>query len=173
MTEAKPKTAVMIVANQNFRDEEFEEPYAALTAAGVQVTIAAGCKGPARGTLGKAITASVALPDVDPARYDLVVFVGGAGAQVYFADPEAHRIARGAAENKKVLAAICIAPAILAQAGVLKGHKATAFPSVEKILANGGATVVRQDVVIDGTLITAPGPQAAAAFAKALVAALQ
>ena len=38
MNEAKPKTAVMIIANQNFRDEEFAEPHALLSAAGVKVS---------------------------------------------------------------------------------------------------------------------------------------
>ena len=173
VNEAKPKTAVMIIANQNFRDEEFAEPYALLTAAGVKVSVAAARKAPAQGMLGKTVTPDLALKDVDPAHYDAVIFVGGAGAQVYFNDPDAHRIAKSAVDQGKLLAAICVAPATLANAGVLKGRKATCFPSVERLLTQGGATVVHQNVVIDGRIITAPGPQAAGPFGQALVKALQ
>lgn len=64
-------------------------------------------------------------------------------------------------------------PGILANAGVLKGKKATVFPSEEDTLANGGALRTRQNVVVDGKIVTAPGPQAAQEFAEALAKLLQ
>ena len=74
----------------------------------------------------------------------------------------------------KPVGAICIAPCILAKAGVLKGRRATVFPGKEytDILREGGATVVRAAVVEDGLLVTANGPNAAARFGDALIRAL-
>jgi len=56
-------------------------------------------------------------------NYDAVVFVGGGGATEYFNDSIAHKIVKESIAKGKVLAAICIAPNILANAGVLKGKK--------------------------------------------------
>jgi len=96
--------------------------------------------------------------------------VGGGGASEYFNDKTAQNIANDAVQAGKLLCAICIAPATLANAGVLKGKKATCFSSVESSLVKGGATVEKRDVVQDGKIITANGPGAAKEFAKTIAA---
>lgn len=169
---AQGKRVVMIVAQQGFRDEEFAIPHERLTRAGVTVTVAASQRGTAKGALGASISVSTPLREVRIGDADGVIFVGGAGAQVYFNDPSAHALAREAAESGKILAAICIAPATLANAGVLNGKKAACFPSVEPILKEGGANLSRQPVVRDGNIITANGPAAAPEFAQAILDAL-
>lgn len=166
------KQVVMIIASRDFRDEELAEPFALLTQAGAKVTVASSKKAPAVGMLGKTVTPDLLLADVKATNYDAVVFVGGGGAQEYFADATAQRLAQDSVKAGKLLGAICIAPAILANAGVLKGRQAVCFPSVVPILKKGGATVPAQDVVRDGRLVTATGPQAARPFAQALVMAL-
>lgn len=171
-TPLKGKKVVMVIASQNFRDEEFAEPYGALTNAGASVKVACSRLAPAKGMLGRQVTPDLLLKDVSAADYDAVVFVGGAGAQEYFADETAHRIAREAVEKGRLLGAICIAPAILANAGVLKERKATCFPSVGSVLRKAGATVVAEGVVKDGKLVTADGPANARPFAAALIEAL-
>ena len=172
MNTLKKKSVVMIIAGDNFRDEEFTEPFNLLTASGATVKVASSRKTPAKGMLGKQVIPDLLLKDVAATNFDAVIFVGGSGAQEYFDDPAAHRVAREAAEQGKVLAAICIAPATLANAGVLKDKKATCFPSVGNALQKGGATLVRQPVVQDGRLITADGPSSAGAFARSIVAEL-
>ena len=81
-------------------------------------------------------------------------------------------------EKQKILAAICIAPAILAKAGVLEGKNATVWSSVLdkgpiKILEENGANYVEKDVVVDGNIITANGPQAASEFGRKIVEILK
>ncbi len=172
MNALKSKQVVMIIASHDFRDEEFAEPFALLTQAGASVTVASSRKETATGMLGKKVTPDILIGGVDVARADAVVFVGGGGAEEYFDSPVAHRIAQETVKNGKVLAAICIAPAILANAGVLKGRQAVCFPSVTPVLRKGGATVPAKDVVRDGRIITATGPQAAKDFGRAIVSAL-
>lgn len=173
MPEPMNKSVLFVIASQDFRDEEFTAPYEALKTAGAKLSVASSRKGPARGMLGKVVDARLVVKDARAADYDAVIFIGGSGAQEFFDDPAAHRLAKDTVQQGKLLAAICIAPATLANAGVLQGKKATCFPSVERTLQKGGATLVRQNVVQDGKLITAPGPQAASAFAAAVLAALQ
>ena len=70
--------ALMIIAQQVFRDEEYTEPKAILESSGVNVTTASRTAGTAEGKLGMVATVDVGLADVDPEEYDAVVFIGDA-----------------------------------------------------------------------------------------------
>ena len=115
--------------------------------------------------------ATVALSQIDGAAYNAVIFVGGNGAHSFYEDEDAHRVARQAAAGVGVLAAICIAPGILARAGVLSGRHATVNASEAKALVAAGAAVAHTSVVTDGKLVTADGPHAAHEFAMAILRA--
>ena len=161
--------ALLVIAPRTFRDEEYLEPRAVLETAGVSVTTASLAAGPCVGRFGARATAEVGISDVDGGTYDAVIFVGGGGASVFFDDPEAHRVAREAAEGGRVLGAICIAPSTLARAGLLRGVRATAFPSQEEDLIAHGAIWTGAPVETDGLIVTANGPEAATAFGMRLV----
>lgn len=163
---------LMVIAPEVFRDEEYAEPKSVLETWGATVTTASLEAGVCKGKLGMIAEATLALADAEPADYDAVVFVGGGGAQVFFDDPDAHALARGAFENKRVVAAICIAPSILARAGLLDGVRATAFPSQRDDLIAHGALWSNGPVEVDGSIITANGPDAARAFGLAIAASL-
>jgi protease I len=166
MNTLQGKRVVMIIASHDFRDEEFAEPFTLLKQAGASVTVASSQRQTATGMLGKQVVPDLLIADVRMTNYDAIIFVGGGGAEEYFANPVAHQIAQQTVKEGKLLCAICVAPAILANAGVLKGKRATCFPSVAPALRKAGATVVAEGVVQDGQLITADGPQSAAAFAR-------
>jgi protein deglycase len=70
-------------------------------------------------------------------------------------------------ESGKPIAAICAAPLILGQLGLLKGLKATCYPGYENQLT--GAILSDQSIVEDGLLITGNGPGAAARFAFQII----
>jgi 4-methyl-5(b-hydroxyethyl)-thiazole monophosphate biosynthesis len=71
----------------------------------------------------------------------------------------------------KYIAAICAAPMILGEMGLLKGEKAIAYPGYENHLH--GAQVTDERVVVSGKFITAKGPGAAAEFALKIVEILK
>ncbi len=74
------------------------------------------------------------------------------------------------------MGAICIAPTILAYAGVLEGKKATVWNQDGKqaeILTKNGAEFVDELVVVDGKIVTANGPPAAEAFGKKILEMLK
>ena len=167
------KRILMIVAPANFRDEELLVPKEYFERLGAEVLIASKEKNTCVGMLGTKVVPDLALSEVNVDAFDAIVFVGGPGSLTYYNDPEALRIAREAAEKGKVLAAICLAPGILARAGVLKGKRATVWHSENmnvglRALEKGGATYVDEPVVVDGSIVTANGPSAAQAFAEAV-----
>lgn len=170
--DARTGRIVMILPHEAFRDEEYIEPRAEFEARGYEVTVASSSLETATGMLGAEVQPDIPLGDVVVSEYDAVVFVGGGGAQEYWDDPEAHRIAREAVTQEKVLAAICIAPVTLARAGVLEGKEVTVFESGIAEVEAGGATYFQGSVVIDGLIITANGPAASAPFGEAIVDAL-
>lgn len=161
---------LFVIAHDGFRDEECFEPKEVLK--DQEVIIASTETTPATGSLGGQITPDITIDEALNRinEFDAVVFVGGPGADVYFENPAAHKIAQNA---KNVLAAICIAPVTLAKAGVLKGKRATVWDDGQgtqaNVLKENGATYVAEDVVIDGNLITANGPKAATKFGEAIL----
>lgn len=166
------KKVVMIIASQNFRDEEFQKPKAILEKQGAKVTVASSSLNKATGMLGATADPEVLYNHIKAQDYDAVVFVGGSGATEYWNDPTAHTIAQECVKNGKILAAICIAPVTLANAGVLTGKKATVWSSEVEQLKAKGVNYTGSDVQQDGQIITADGPTSADKFGNALVKAL-
>ena len=166
---------LMVVAHENFRDEELLVPKRILEAEGFAVVVASTSLTPARGMLKAEVTPQTTLKDADVADFSAVVFVGGQGAISNWDNKDAHRLAQESVAQGKVTAAICLATGILAKAGVIKGTMVTGWPSSdhERIIREGGATYVKKDVVVDGGIITAPGPEAAEAFGRAIAQALR
>jgi protease I len=167
------KNILMIIAHQDFRDEEYQEPRQIFEAKGATITVASSSLEVAKGALGAQVKPDLLLKDAAVGDYDAIVFVGGPGAQEYWDDPVAHAIAQDAVAQGKVLAAICIAPATLAKAGVLRGKNATVFSSEAEALKARGANYTGAGVERDGLIITANGPKAATKFAEEVAKALE
>ena len=113
------------------------------------------------------------LDQVDAGDYDMLVLPGGVGNPDKLRIHErAPAIVREFLDAGKPVAAICHAPWLLIEAGVVKGKRMTSWPSVRTDLKNAGADVVDQEVVIDGQLITSRKPDDIPAFNKAIAQAL-
>ena len=167
------KKILMIIAHQNFRDEELLIPKKLFESEGYNVVIASTSLKPAKGMLGAVVTPQILIDQVRVEDYDAIVFVGGVGAQEYFNNSVAHKIAKEAVSKGKILAAICLAPRTLAEAGVLKGKKATVWVSEGKTLEAKGAYYTGKPVEVDGNIVTGSGPQAAEEFGKTILKLLK
>jgi len=167
------KKILMLIASKNFRDEELQEPQKIFIKQGAEVTIASSSLNTATGMLGAKVKPDILINNVKVEDYDAIVFVGGSGSSEYWDDPTAHKIAKKAVESNKILCAICIAPVTLANAGVLKGKRATVYSSEAGKLKSKGANYTGKNVEIDGNIITGNGPKAAKKFGEAIVKALQ
>jgi protease I len=164
-------TRALLVIYPRFEDSEYNIPRAALEDAGVVVTVAAPSLDLVKGYYKQTeVLPDLRLADARGSDYDAIVFVGGTGVDVD--DPEAHRVAQEALGEAKVVAAICIAPIILAKAGVVEGKQVTAARQWSTLEKAGAIVVTRGHVVRDGLLITANSPGGAREFGETIVAAL-
>jgi len=164
------KAALMIIAPQNFRDEECFETKEELEKAGIKVVIASLTQGKKKGSRSGLALAEKSIGDVNVDDYDAVMFIGGSGAEIYFKNPIALDIARQSYKKGKLTAAICIAPVILANAGVLNGKSATAFDDAISRAAFNKAKAVftGKTIEVDGKIVTGNGPKASREFGRKL-----
>jgi protease I len=162
-------SVVLVIAEKNFRDEEYQDPKTVLEGAGIKVITASTTKNKIEGKLGLIVTPDILVQDLNIDQTDALIFIGGGGAEQYFHDKIALNLAKAAKEKGKIYGAICIAPVILANAGLLKDKKATVFSSEIDAIEDQGAIYLAQDVVIDDKLITANGPLAAKKFGQEIL----
>jgi len=124
---AGARGVVFVVPSGLFRDEELFETRFVLNDAGIATTVAGARTGPVTGILGNVVQSELTINELVVDDYDAIVFVGGPGARQYLNNAIAHRIAREAVDKGKIVAAISTAPAILANAAMLQGIRATGF----------------------------------------------
>jgi len=106
--------------------------------------------------------------------YDMVVLPGGrGGAENLDNDPRIRELLNKIADSGKFTAAICAAPTVLGNAGLLEGKKATSYPGFLEKLQLASTELSEDPVVRDGTVITSRGPGTAIDFALALIEILE
>ena len=171
------KKIAMVVAFQDFRDEEYFVPKEILEEAGAEVKTASNQMGRALGADGGDVETDLLISETNMAEFDGVVFIGGPGCLENLDNESSYKVAKETISQGKVLASICISSVILAKAGVLEGKKATVWSSpMDKspiqILEENGAIYQDELVVVDGKIITGNGPSAAKEFGEAIVEVL-
>ena len=172
------KKIAIIIAFNNFRDEEYFIPKQVLEMGGNKIITVSSQLGKAIGTYGGEVAVDMILEDVKINKFDAIIFAGGSGTLAYLENKTCWKIAKQALSNNKVLGAICIGPAILAKAGVLSGKKATVWSSpmdksAVKILKQGKAIYNKGPVTQDGNIITANGPEASRKFGEVIASVLE
>jgi len=161
---------LFIIAQKNYRDEELSIPKGILENAGHDCEVASITTDPCTGMLGAITTPDLAVREANVDDYDAIVVVGGSGSPELANHAEVTMMLKAASGAGKVIGAICLAPMVLAKAGVLRGKKVTVYESPDSLqaLQAGGADYVGGSTVIDGNLVTACGPQAANEFGQKL-----
>jgi len=172
------KKILMVVAFKNFRDEEYFIPNETFEKNGYQVITSSDQKGEAVGSAGGTTEVDLLVQEVNPIDYAAVVFCGGPGMVNNLDNKNFQNLALEFQKQDKLVSAICIAPALLAKAGLLVNKKATVWSSsldksAIKILKDNGAIYEDKSVVIDGKIITANGPEAAKEFGEKIMEVLQ
>ncbi len=166
---------IAFVVGEDFEDSEFRKPSAALRSAGHEVEIIGVDAGKhIKGKKGESeVTIEKAAKDADPASYDALVIPGGYSPDHLRMDADVVKLVTAMTKTGKVIAAICHAPSLLIEAGVVKGKTLTSYPSIKTDLINAGAKWVDKEAVVDGTLITSRNPHDLPAFIRAIEHALE
>ena len=120
------------------------------------------------GAHGITVTADCTWVELSTEDADWLILPGGMPGTKRLGEckPLVSLLQRQAAANKNI-AAICAAPSVLGQAGLLNGYKATCYPGFEQFLT--GATVTGDNVTVDRNITTGKGPGAAISFATAII----
>ena len=168
---------ILIIAADGFEQSELMEPRAMMQDGGAGVTVASpedgSIKGWDTGDWGDSVDVDITLDEVSSGDFDALVVPGGQiNPDLLRLQPRAVELVREFAASGKPVAAICHAPWLLIEAGIVAGRTATGWPSVRTDLANAGATVVDREVAVDGNLITSRKPDDIPAFTDALKQAL-
>jgi protease I len=173
-TVAQPgsKRVLLVVPQQGFQDQELFETKRALELVGVPVQVASTRLTSITGMLGGTATPDLLLNQAKLSDYGGIVFIGGAGVAEYLNNPAALSLARQAADQRKVVAAVGTAPTILATAGILKGVRVTGYLPEQARIVQGGATYTGNPVEKDGLIITATSAPAVPLFVQAIVEGL-
>ena len=164
--------ALMISAD-HFEDSELLVPYYRLKEAGVDVDVASISRGKINGKHGYVVEANMALRDVNPDAYDILVLPGGKAPAAIRKEKAALEIAKSFFQKNKPVAAICHGPQTLISAGLLKDRKATCYSSVAAELQEAGAIYEDKEVVVDGNLVTSRQPSDLPAFLREMMKLLR
>ena len=140
-----------------------------LRRAGAEVVVAGTQAGIIKGAHGLQVTPDRELSGVTADRFDMIVLPGGGeGVENLRKDPRVLALVKEFIAKEKPVAAICAAPSILSEAGLLRGRQATSYPSYKEVVA-AAAVYSEERVVTDGKLVTSRGPGTAMEFALKLV----
>ena len=121
-----------------------------------------------KGSHGIKVTADSMFADVDFSDADLLVLPGGMPGTLNLGKHEGLcELLKKQYAEEKMIAAICAAPSVFGQLGLLEGRVATCYPGFEEELI--GAEVLTQGVVTDGQFITSKGLGTAIDFSLELV----
>lgn len=164
-------TVALIIAYKGFQPVEYQNTKKALEDAGITVHTISTQLGEAEGTDGSKVAIDGRIGHIIPEEYQGIALIGGSGALDYLDNEAVYDVIQKAIATHMVLGAICIAPRILAKAGVLKGKKATGWDEDNELTAlfkKHTVLYTKEGVVTDGTIVTATGPATATEFGKAL-----
>lgn len=159
------KHILFVIANKKFQDFEYRIPREILENEWHQVTVCAEHTGLCVGVFDHETTATISLKEAKGENYDAIIFVWGWWAlKQYQNHSEYLRLAKEA----KLLCAICIAPSLVSDSGLFQWKQVTGRDDEEwtrqKYIENNWWIFIKKNVVVDGNIITANGPQSAESF---------
>jgi protease I len=165
---------IMILATHGFEQSELEVPRDRLKAAGATVHVVSPEKGEIKGwnmkDWGHPVKVDRTLDDVKADDYDAIVLPGGQiNPDILRINDKALRMILAFFNQKKVVAAVCHAPWLLIETGIIRGRKATSYKSIRTDMINAGAIWEDSKVVTDQGVITSRNPGDLEAFSDKII----
>lgn len=169
---------VLIMATDGFEESELFGPRAILMEQGADVAVAAPSAAPLQATVlddpGRTIRPDLLIADARAENFDALILPGGViNPDQLRTNADAIALIRAFAAARKPVGAICHGPWLLVEADLLRGRRASSWPSIRTDLRNAGAEVLDQPVVVDGNIVTSRMPQDVEPFTAAIIDLLE
>jgi 4-methyl-5(b-hydroxyethyl)-thiazole monophosphate biosynthesis len=162
---------VLVPLAEGFEEIEALAVVDVLRRAEIRVVTAGLQPGPVTSARKVSVLPDTTIDTVSADEYDMIILPGGQpGTDNLNFDRRIHKLLADFQGADKLIGAICAAPTILSNAGLLAGKRATSYPFYANMLE--GAVYEDRPVVIDGNIITSQGPGTAISFALAIVSRL-
>ena len=164
---------IAILAENQYEDMELWVPYYRMKEEGADVkVVGAGGDRSYTSKHGYPVAVDVQADAVTAVEFDALIVPGGYAPDRMRRHEAMVKLVRDAAQQGKVVAAICHAGWMLASADVVEGKQVTSFFSIKDDLVNAGGQWSDREVVVDGNLITSRKPDDLPAFCREIVQAL-
>jgi protease I len=165
---------VAIVAADMVERVELVEPRKALEAAGAETELVSIHPGEIQSfdhfDPADKLKVDKTVEEVDPSDYDALMIPGGVGNPDQMrGDENMVAFVRDFFEQGKPVAAICHAPWMLVEAGVVRGRQVTSWPTLQTDIRNAGGEWVDREVVVDNGLVTSRKPDDIPAFNSKMI----
>ncbi|HVT54680.1 MAG TPA: type 1 glutamine amidotransferase domain-containing protein [Xanthobacteraceae bacterium] len=165
---------VAILATNGFEQSELEVPRDRLQEHGVEVKIVSPESGEITGwqnkDWGSPVKVDITLDQASANDFDALVLPGGQiNPDLLRVNEKALNFIRAFYQQKKVIAAVCHAPWLLIETGIIKGRKATSYKSIKTDVINAGGKWEDSEVVTDQGIITSRNPGDLEAFSNKIM----
>jgi protease I len=166
-------TRIAVLIENTYQDLEFWYPTLRLRAAGAEVKVVGESAGKNySGSHGYPAQAEVGATDIRADDFDGVVIPGGYAPDKMRRNKAMVELVRNMDRSGKLVAAICHAGWMLAEADIVRGRRTTSVANIRTDLINAGANWQDAEVVIDRNIVTSREPKDLPAFGEAIVETL-
>ena len=165
---------VFLLLADGFEDMEAVAPIDILRRAEIPLCVVGVTGKQVTSKHGLVVQTDILLADIDATEIEMLVLPGGPGVARLKENPDVFVLVTETALSGKPIGAICAAPGLLAEWGLLRGRQAVCFPSCESSLTQNGALLdTCRQVVVDPPYVTAKSAGVSMEFALELVALLR
>jgi len=167
------KNILIFIASENFSGEEFSVVNEKLIRNGCGVFIASDAVYCCHADNGLNVKNDISLFNIHEKNFSALIIIGGEGIKKYFKNKLLHKVIYKFHCAGKIIGAICLAPATLAYAGILRNKFSTCFFDAKDELLRNGAVWTNTGVVKTQNVITAAGPKYSAEFILTVINELE
>lgn len=163
------KTILILIENE-FRDEEAVYPYYRFKEAGYEVKLVGPEKGKEyKGKFGVVLKSDLDTSEINPEDITAVIIPGGYAPDKMRIHKDMVDLVKNASLKGKIIAAICHGGWMLVEADIVRGKNVTGYKAIATDLKNAGGNYIDSEVVIDGYLVTSRTPDDLPAFCSSIL----
>lgn len=163
------KSLLLVLPAVDFNEREYLTIKRILEQSNYKLFIASESKTICIGQNGLKVGSDISFFNINHKNFASMIIIGGTGIKKYWNNSLLQSKIISFNDAKKPIGAICSAPIIFANAGLLMDKKATCHPKDESVMKNMNVNLIDSPVVISENIVTAQGPESAKQLAEVII----